>query len=154
MGNIHEQIERFASQSPRTKVIAAACVLLAVAGAFAFVFYLGVRSAEGWAESKYLRERENRMVEVAFHQENERQLAAENALLRKQNEAVAEILTAGDKQRAADAARRFAELQAMKNERMHEIDVDASFDSQICQLCLEAAAAGFPLSAQFCSRCK
>jgi hypothetical protein len=116
MGNIHETIDRIGTWTPRAKWIAGGLLFALVVGLLAFVFWLGVKAGDGWASSRYIRERDQRMKEIAGHEENARQLAAENALLRKQNEAVAEILASEDKRRAADAARAFAELQAEKNE--------------------------------------
>jgi cell division protein FtsB len=153
MGNIHEQIDRFSSLTPRMKVIVAGIAVLLVVGVLAFVFWLGARSGDGWAESRYIRERDERLKKIAVLEESERQLGAENALLKKQNEAVAEAYEQADTARTREAAQAFTELLAERNKRLHEIDLDADFDSQICGLCSDAAKAGFQLSDEFCKRC-
>lgn len=153
MGNIHEQIERFASQSPRFKTVAAVAVLAVIAGVLAFTFWLGVRSGDGWAESRYLQERDERMKKIERLLESERQLGAENAFLRKENEAQAEILRANDARLALDA-KKLDELRELRDEQIRTIDLDNNFDSQLCGLCSDYERAGFRLSDAVCGRCK
>ncbi len=160
MSNIHEQIDRFASLSPRRKVVIAATVLLIIAVLFAAVFWLGTQQGQEWSDSKYLRERDERMKVIAGHEEqakrhveNEKQLAAENALLRKQTEAADEILTGNDDKLKGDT-KKFTELLEKRNEKLKTIDADNDFDSQLCGLCADSQSAGFRLSDDLCGRCQ
>lgn len=151
--NLHEQIDRFSARSPRQKVLAGGVVLAAIVAVLLGVFYLGVSKGDGWADSRYLKDREQRMQQIARFEANEKQFAAENALLKKQNEATAEILKANDAKLAGDA-KKFTDLLNERNKRYEEIDVDADFNSQLCGLCSDAVRSGFRLSDATCGRCK
>ena len=159
--NVHEQIDRIGAWSPRQKVIAGA-VIIGVLTILAFgLMYAGYRVGTDWADSEYLRksaEREKRIAVLEAnaerHIKNEAQLAAENSLLRKQNQAVAEILDQRDRAQAAEEARKFTELANERNKRYQDIDTDADYDSQLCGLCAEASRSGHKLGESLCGRCK
>lgn len=152
MGNIHETIDRFGSLTPRVKLIVGAGIALIVIALFAGVFYWGVRSGDGWAESRYTRERDENLKKIQKFEGNEKQLAAENAMLKKQNEATAEILKANDAKLTGDATK-FVDLLTERTKRNEAIDLDNDFDTQLCALCDEGKRSGFaPFS--FCGRCK
>lgn len=150
--NAHESLDRILAWAPRKKVIAVGIALLSIAIVLFVAFRFGVNYGEGWTADKYIRERDARLKEIERYKANEIQLAAENSLLRKQNEATAEILKANDKKIAGDAAK-FAELLSERAKRMQDIDLDKNFDSQLCGICTDSAKAGFPLSEEFCKRC-
>ncbi len=150
--NAHEILDRFLSRSPRSKVLTALAILIIVGAVIAGVFYLGVRSGDGWASSRYVKERDQLQDTIRRHEDNERQLAGENALLKKQNEAAAEMLKANDAKLAGDATK-FADILIERNRRYEDIDADRDFDTELCMLCREGRSAGFaPFS--FCGRCK
>jgi hypothetical protein len=151
--NAHEVIDRFLARSPRYKITVTASVLAAIAGVLLLVFFAGARHGTEQADSKYLRERDDRMAQIAAYERNAAQLGAENALLKKQNEVTAGILKANDAKIAGDATK-FAELLTERNKRYEDIDLDSNFDSQLCGLCSDLASSGFGLSDATCGRCK
>lgn len=165
--NAHEQLDRILQASTGKKiagVLAVALLLLAVLGG---VYWLGKTRARDQADSDYLRQRDEALAQVAIHEnaakqaqasaeqhlQNEKQLAAENALLKKQNEAQAEILTAADTKLAGNTTK-FTELQKERQKQYETIDADNNFDSQLCAMCRDAESSGFRLSANLCGRCK
>lgn len=158
---------QFDDKTPKQKMIFVGVFLGILAIAFGAVFYLGTISGRGFAESKYLKEREETMKKVdaaerkaadfeasaTKHETNERQLAAENEILKRQNDATAEILKANDARIAGDA-KKFDELNKKRQAKFDEIDADNDFQNQVCGLCADAASSGFKLSADFCRLCK
>ncbi len=153
-------LDKFLSLTPRAKLIIAAIVLLILTGVPLAAYFAGKSAAQAEADSKYLRERDKNLQKIAEYETraaqfvlNERQLAAENALLKKTNEAQAEILLANDKKLAGDADK-FTELVLERNQRIADIDADSEFDSQVCGLCDDAKKSGFSLSKEFCARCE
>lgn len=158
--NIHEQLDKFFSLSPRIKVAVILCIILIPVLTLALAFWLGTRWGGEWSDSKYLLEREQHLQKAAAFEteanrrlENERQLSAENAFLRKTNEMTAEILRANDTKLSGDSVK-FTELIEARNNQIREIDADTNFDSQLCGLCADAERSGFKLSEKFCARCK
>lgn len=147
--------------TPKRKIITA-LVVIGVLAAMAFgLMYAGYRISHTWADSEYLRKEAERDKKIAVleadadrHLKNETQLAAENSLLKKQNEALAEVYKAADTKTERDAADKFAARTAEQAKRLADIDADANYDSQICGLCADAKRSGFPLSADFCRRCE
>lgn len=159
--NAHEMIDRFGSKSPRFKVAVALIIAAIVFGSLGLAFWLGSIKGSEWADSKYLQERAEREKAIAVLEANanrnlatEKQLAAENALLKKANEATAEILSQRDKQAAAAEAKKFTDLAKEREKRYETIDADTDFDSQLCGLCSDARRAGHQLSESLCGRCK
>jgi len=152
--NAHEVIDRFGNQTLRFKTVTVIIVAAAVIAVLAGVFYIGTRAGDGWAESRYSQERDENLKKIAKFEQNERQLAAENSLLKKQNEATAEILANADKKRAAEQAKAFADLATDRTKRYEEIDLDGDYDSQLCGLCADAERTGHKLSDTLCGRCK
>ncbi len=95
--NLHEPIDRFGSQSPRTRVVAFlafGAVIIAVLG---IVFYLGVTKGDSWAESKYLKQRDENLIRVTKAEAEQQRLAGVNDLLKKQNEDLAAERDKADK---------------------------------------------------------
>lgn len=159
--NIHELIDRFGTQTPRARLLGYVAALAVIGAILLGVFYAGVRSAHQWADSKYLQESAKRdkliaeyEASAAIHEKNESQLAAQNALLKKQNEATAEILGQRDKAIAAASAKKFTDLANERNKQYENIDADGNYDSQLCGLCADAARSGHKLSDSICGRCK
>jgi hypothetical protein len=158
---------KFDEGTTKQKFVSVGILFLVVALVLAGVFYWGSVSGRGWADSKYLREREENLkkVDEAIKRadeadaraneriENEKQLSAENQLLKKQNEAVAEILKANDAKLVGDA-RKFDDLVKQRQDKFDEIDADKDFDAQVCGLCADAEKSGFKLSAAFCAPCQ
>lgn len=155
--NAREVIDRFGSQTPRFKTAAVICVVVAVLAVLGGVFYLGYSTAIKRHEHE-LTESEKRAAvaeaNAARHLEGETQLAAQNSLLRKQNEAMAEILEDADTKREVEAAADLARRWKERGDRMNDIDADSTHDEIVCGTCAESAASGFPLSAGFCDRCR
>lgn len=152
--NLHEQIDRFLNQTPRFKVSVFLAVVGSVAAIFAFVFWLGVRSGDGWAERRYIKERDARLKAIEQYEHNAVQLEAENALLKKQNELAADALKQADSARTHGDEKQLAALLEERTKRYEDIDLDANFDSQLCGLCSDVARSGFRLSDSVCGRCK
>jgi len=150
---VHEQLETIMRASPRKKVIAAlisVAILLAVAGA---VFYAGYRWARSDAEAERTAQDDKIAVLTASgeqHLANAVQLAAENALLKKQNEGMAEAFKQADTDRERQALIDQAARDAERAEKFKEIDADQNFESQLRKTCADYRARGFNLS--FCSR--
>ncbi len=159
--NAHEVIDRISSKTPRQKIIGS-LVIVGVLVVIALGFmYAGYRLAHRWSDSAYLENEKKRDKQItdleasaAQHEKNETQLAAQNSLLKKQNEATAQILEQRDKTAAVEAAKKLTELNAERAKRFDDIDADANYDDQICGLCADAAKSGFPLSKDFCKRCE
>lgn len=135
--------------------------MLVIVAILGLTFWLGASSGDGWASSRLQQKLEERDKKIAVyeanaerHAKNEAQLAAENSLLRKANEATAEILKQRDKDAAAREAERFAQLAAERAKKYEQIDVDNDYDSQLCGLCTDAARAGHKLGDSLCGRCK
>ncbi len=154
--NVHEQIDRVGRWTPRTKIIVGLVAFALVIGVLYAMFSFGSRLAD----HRYEQDRKARDARIAVleanaarHEQNERELAAENALLRKQNEATAEILRANDRILEGNASN-LTKLLTERNKRYEEIDADNDFDSQLCGMCSDFASSGFPLSDATCGRCK
>lgn len=158
--NVHEQIDRIGGWTPRTKVVVAlAAIVLVLVGAGGLM-YLGYRWGTSWADSTYLQERQKNLEAIAVleadakrHLENEAQLAAQNSILKKQNEALAEVYSQADTKREQAAADQFAAREKERTADLNEIDADQSHDAIVCGTCETARKSGFPLSAEFCQRC-
>jgi hypothetical protein len=118
--------------------------ILVVIALLAGSFWLGTQKGKEWADSEYLREREERNKKLAV-------LESENDALKKQNEVQAEILRTNDAALRGDAAK-FTKLLEERNERIKNIDATDP-DDQLCGLCSDAARSGFPLSVSTCGRC-
>ncbi len=154
--NVHEQIDRLVRLSPRIQAFIAIGVLLVVAGLAALCVYSGYRWAKSDAEIERTKQDDRIAVaEANFARsiESEKQMAAQNSILRKQNEAVSEALKTADTKREQEAAQQMAERNATMADRLKDIDADKDHDSIVCGLCFDARASGFPLSAEFCNRC-
>ncbi len=161
--NAQIMLEKFSAFTPRQKtalfITATLIVLLVVIGIPLATYYIGKSAARATAENDYLRDRDKNLKKIetleqqaARHAENEKQLAAENALLKKQNEATAEILRANDAVLRGDTTK-FTELLEKRNEKLKEINADDDFDSQLCGLCADGIQSGLrPFS--FCERCQ
>ena len=83
----HEQVERILTASPRNKVIGTLIVIGVIAAVLLAVFWYGTTKGHEWADSEYIEQRDKNLADIARHEYNEKQLAAENALIKKQNEA-------------------------------------------------------------------
>lgn len=147
--NIHEQIDQFLEKTPRQKTWIIFSVLVAITAVFGFIFYLGFQFGHGWADSDYLQEREKIMGKIAesetrakVHEENETQLKAQNEILKKQNEATAEILKANDARIKGDA-QKFEELNRQRTAKLEEINADNDYASQIKGICRDYRESGF-----------
>lgn len=110
-------------------------------------FWFGTRKGREWADSDYLRERDERMKVIAVHEENERRLAMENEKLRLENEAKAEILREIDSANEAKRAQDFQKSQDARKAKSEEIE-NASPGESVAGLCDDAKKAGLKLS--FC----
>lgn len=126
------------------KVLAVIAVIVLILGS---VFWLGTQQGRDWADSEYLQERDKRDKVIAAHEANERELAAENEVLRTQNEATAQILKQLDAANDVKKAETFARLQDERKKKEDEIQNATPGDS-INGLCDDAKRAGFTLS--FC----
>lgn len=150
----------FTNPTPRQLVARWLIIIGAAIGLLLFVFYLGTSKARQWADSEYLQKSAERDAKIAAlelsaekHRGNADKLAAENAFLKKQNEAQAEVLTAQDAQLKGDASK-LGKLLDARNKRNEEIDLTTDFDAQLCGMCADFARSGFPLSDQTCGRCR
>lgn len=146
----HEQLEKVLTWSPRVKVAAVFLVIVAIAA----VLYGSFRVGGYLADSRFSRERQRLENEIERRTKNEAQLAGENALLKKQNEAAAEALRSADSARTTANEKKFADLLTERTKRLDEIDADADYDSQLCGLCVDARRSGYKLSEQLCGRCQ
>lgn len=111
------------------------------------MFWLGTSYGRSWADSEYLQEREERIKQIAVHQENEKRLYWENEKLKSENEIKAQLLRESD---TAAEAQRASEFQRLRDERERKYDEieHADPDTSIAGLCKDAQAAGIRLS--FC----
>lgn len=153
----HEQLEKVLTWSPRTKVIAALSVLACILGVSALLVFAGYRWAKSNAEAERTAQDDKIAVLTASgerHLANVTQLTAENALLKKQNEAKAEAAKQADTERERKALADQAQRDSERAAKFSEIDADLNFDSQLCATCREYTERGFKLS--FCPdpRCK
>lgn len=155
--SLHEAIDNFESKSTKQKVVRVVIAFAILAGIIFTLMYFGHKLFSGWADSEYLRERQKTAEEVAVlkdsvarHEKNEAQLAAENALLKKQNEAKAEAQKQADTDRERKALADQAKLDAERAAKFSEIDADQDYESQLRATCKEYAARGFKLS--FCTK--
>lgn len=155
------------NKTPKEKKVLFGVAVFIILAVLAGVYYLGAVSWRGFSDSKYLKEREaalkraddaeKRAAEYEqagnAHLETEKKLAAENELLKKQNEATAEILKQNDARIAGDASK-FDDLVKERQKRLDDINADGDVSSQVCGLCEDAERSGFKLSAEFCRQCK
>ncbi len=155
--NLHEQIDHIGSLSPRAKTYLAIAVFVVLALLAGALVYIGYR----WKERNHaieITERDRRIViaeaDAARHLEGETQLAAQNSVLKKLNEAQAEAFTSADTARERQAANDLAKRNADLAARLDDIDADTQHDSILCGTCADFRASGFPLSAEFCNRCE
>jgi acyl-CoA synthetase (AMP-forming)/AMP-acid ligase II len=151
--SLHTTIDRFESKTTRQKLVIVAIVLVVLAAVVAGVMYIGYRWAKSDAEAERTAQDDRIAVLTASgeqHLKNAEQLAAENALLKKQNEAQAEAITQADTERERKALADQARRDKDRADKMSEIDADQNFDSQLKATCDEYRARGFKLS--FCAR--
>jgi hypothetical protein len=159
--SLHEQVDRIRSWTPRTKVAVAGIAVLVLLASVAGLMYLGYRFGTSWADSKFLQEREKNLQKIAVleadaerHEKNEAELAAQNSILRKEHEAMAEVLKTADTDRERKAALAMADRNTQLNAQLNEIDAETDHDKIICGICEQARKGGRPLSAEFCRRCE
>jgi len=74
--NLHEPIDRFVSQSPRTKTVAFLAFGAVIIAVLLFVFYLGVTKGDTWAESKYLKQRDENLIRATKAEAEQQRLKA------------------------------------------------------------------------------
>jgi len=151
--NVHEQIDRIGKWSVKTKLIVGGVVLVILVGIVGVFVYVGYQWAQSDAEAERTAQDDKIAVLTASgeqHLANVTQLAAENALLKKQNEAKAEAQKQADTDRERKALADQAKLDAERAQKFSEIDADQNFDSQLKATCDEYRSRGFKLS--FCAR--
>lgn len=154
---IHENVETISGWSAKTKCIVAGVILLVIAAILGGCVYVGWR----WAKSDdalIVTEADKRAAvaeaSAEQHLANETQLAAQNSILKKQNEALIETYKNVDTATEKKAADDFAAREVEHTKDLDSIDAEASHDAIICGTCARARAAGRPLSAEFCQRCE
>jgi len=153
-------VDKFDGLTPKKKFIWVGILLLVCLGALLTAYIFGRIHGRAASDDQYLADRDANLAKVAVaessaaqHIKNEQQLAAENALLKKQNEATAEILKQSDAKLNGDAAN-LTKLLDERNKKYDEIDADTDFDNQLCGMCADFAKSGFRLSDATCGRCK
>jgi rubrerythrin len=158
--NAHEMIDRFSARSPRFKIAVAFAVVCVVVGSLAGAFWLGKVKGREWADSEYLQKSAEREKQIAVHEANaqrhmkgEESLAAENFVLRKQYEALAEAQKQADTKQEQKQLTEIARIEKERAERFREIDMDQNLDSQLCATCRLYSAGGLKLSGDLCRRC-
>lgn len=151
--NVHEQLDRFLTTSPRTKVLIAVATAIMVIAILALAFWLGSRAGDGWAQDRYMKERSENLIRIAKHEQNERKLAGENAVLKRQHEEIAAERTVKDRQIAAYYAQRDQDRKTELIIKNAEIDRQSDAPIVICRTCEAARKGGYPLSAEFCGEC-
>jgi hypothetical protein len=127
-------------------------VVLAFFGLLGLAYWLGMQHARAQADSKYLQDREASAKIIAEYEAKEKELEATNTALKQENEIQAKVLKENDAQLKGDADKFTKLLEEERNERIKNID-NTSPDDQLCGLCADARASGFPLSDATCSRC-
>lgn len=154
-------LDKFAALSPRQKFYRVGIFILLVALSYAAVYWYAGRRSRAQADSEYLQERDERMARIAVlesqeaqHLKNEQQLAAENALLKKQNEMTADALKQQDEKLKTGHGAKLDELLKERDKKYDEIDANSDYDAQLCGMCADFARAGFRLSDATCGRCK
>lgn len=141
------------AKSPTFWVIVILLILIPVA------FWFGTVKSREWADSEYLQDRiENEkkinQLEQSANDAHTRAdtFAKENAGLKFQNEAQAEILKANDEKLRGDA-KKLDELNDKRNQKNEEIANTPDADNN-CAACADFERAGFPLNNPECRRCK
>lgn len=151
--NAHEAIDRLGSKSPRFKIGLALVIAAVIIGALVGAGVIGYRWAKSNAEAERTSQDDKIAVLTASGEQrlaNVAQLVAENALLKKQNEAKAESQVQADTTRERKALADQANLDAERAEKFSEIDADKNFESQLRATCEEYRKKNFKLS--FCAR--
>lgn len=158
---MHEFIDGVEAKPLRTKIIGTLVFIGILIMIAVGLMYAGHRIGKSWADSSYLRESKKRddqiavlLSDAARHENNEKQLAAENSLLKKQNEALTEAQKLADTDRERKALADLAQREANRANQFGQIDADADYDHQLCEMCAAYRAKGFPLSAKLCERCE
>lgn len=149
----HEKLETVLGLSSRKKLAIAGVALIVIACICAGFIFIGYRWAKSNAEAERTAQDDRIAVLTADgerHLANVTQLAAENALLKKQNEAAAEVLAQADTKRERRALENQMKIDAERSKQFGDIDADQNFDSQVKATCAEYKARGFKLS--FCER--
>lgn len=149
----HEKLETILGLSPRKKLAIVGAIIAGIAVIATVLVFVGYRWAKSNAEAERTKQDDRIAVLTASgerHLANVTQLAAENALLKKQNEAKAEAITQADTDRERKSLADQAELDAERAAKNAEIDADQNFDSQLKATCDEYRRRGFKLS--FCDR--
>lgn len=131
----------------------AAAALLAIAAVLAGVFYLGTRAGDGWASSRYTRERDENLLKIVKHEANEKRLEGVNSLLKKQHEELAAERDAADKRNRAEYARRDKERSEKLQIELKSIQEQNDPAMLICSTCERYRKGGDPLSPELCARC-
>lgn len=151
--NIHEVIDRFGSQTPRTKTISVIAIILVIAAVLGSVFYFGIKAGDGWSESKYLKKRAEAQIKIAQYEANQKRLEGVNDVLKKQNEELAAEITANDKRRIAEFNEKARLRDIELKTKAAEIDAQSNAPAVICGTCEAARKAGYELSTEFCGQC-
>lgn len=154
---MHENLETVSAWSARTKLIVTGMILLAIALICGGLVYAGYRWAKN-NDALVITEADKKAAiaeaDAERHLANETQLAAQNSILKKLNEALAETYKNADTASEKKAADQFAARETEHTKNLDEIDADATHDQVICGICADARRAGHPLSADFCKRCQ
>lgn len=151
--NLHELIDRFGTQSPRTKTVAFLAFGAVIIAVLLLVFYLGVTKGDTWAESKYLKQRDENLIRATKAEAEQQRLAGVNDLLKKQNEDLAAERDKADKRLLAQNAERDRQREAELKQAIAAIDAQSAAPAVICGTCEAARKAGRPLSTEFCGQC-
>ncbi len=150
---IHETIDRFLARTPRQRAAIFLLFAVAIVGVLVFVFWLGARAGDGWAASRYDRQRAENLIRATRAEAAAERLRGENDLLRKQNEEVAAERDKADKRLKAENAEADRRRETELRQRLNQIDQQSDAAAVICGTCQAARDSGYPLSAEFCGQC-
>lgn len=136
------------------KLLISIIIIAVIFGVIAIFYYVGV--SRGKKDSQLIYDKKTEELEkkvtqfeerARVHDENEQRLEGENALLRKDAEAKAEILRQNDDKLKGDA-HKLDDLEKERQKKVEEINIDNDFANQVKELCKSYKASGFDIS--FC----
>lgn len=156
--NAHEKLDSFLNSSPRVKAGIILAIIAAILLTLFIVFQFGksrmMPQIAGEKSAKEIRlEKENELSQMREKglRDDANKLLAQNEILKAQNEAQAEILTANGKRIDSVKVENLNKLSEKLNEKYDQISSSVDdVNVQRHHLCAEAASAGYKLSDEFC----
>lgn len=158
MGTLYELADSLESKTFGKKILIGFLILLFFVLTYVAVYYVGKSKGKNENATVYNEETQKREAKITelettakVHSDNETQLLAENALLKRDIEAKAEVLKTNDAKLNVDA-KKLDTLTQDRLKKVQDINLDNDFQNQLKGLCDDYKASGIVIS--FCKDIK